>query len=167
MTGIGAMLTTLRMIWAVALLLAAGGDPLFELIPPDGVPPGWQRSGSEQLFIGAALYRHINGGAELYQRNGFDRLAVQDYAKGSHEVRAEIYKMNDPDGSSVVFDEMTAGLAVQTSYGTACVLDDYQVLFRRGAFLVSLTTYEKGAEPSAAMAALAAKIDAALLAADG
>ena len=135
-------------------------------MPPDGVPSGWQRNGSEQLFVGAALYRHINGGAELYHRNGFDRLAVLDYAKGSHEVRVEIYKMNEPDGSSAVFDEMSAGLAVQTSYGTACVLDDYQVLFRRGVYLVSLTTYEKGAEPSAAMAALAAKTDAALLAAD-
>jgi hypothetical protein len=156
------MLMTIRMIWAIALLLAAGGDALFEWMPPDGVPPGWQRNGSEQLFVGAALYRHINGGAELYHRNGFDRLAVQDYGKGSHEVRIEIYRMNDSAGSDAVFAEMTAGLAVKTSYGTACVLDDYQVLFRRGAFLVSLTTYEKGAEPLAAMAALAAKIDAAI-----
>jgi hypothetical protein len=156
------MLMNLRTIWTVALLLAATGDPVYKLLPPDGVPAGWQRSGTERLFIGAALYQHIDGGAELYHRNGFDRLAVQDYAKGPHEVRVEIYKMNEAAGASAVFAEMTTGSALQTLFGTACVLDDYQVLFWRGAYLVSLTIYESGAEPRAAMAALAAKIDAAL-----
>ena len=156
------MLLPLRMIWAIALLMGSGSDPLFKLMPLDGVPPGWQRNGSEHLFIGAALYRHINGGAELYHRNGFERMAVQDFAKADHEVRVEIYKMNDPAGAAAVFAEMTGGMAIQATYGTACVLDDYQILFQRGAYFVSLTTYESGAEPSAALAALAAKIDAAL-----
>ena len=70
--------------------------------------------------------------------------------------------MNEAAGAAAVFSEMTAGLALQTLYGTACVLDDYQVLFYRGPYCVSLTTYEKGIEPAAAMAALAAAIDAAL-----
>ncbi|MCJ7524479.1 MAG: hypothetical protein MUP71_04545 [Candidatus Aminicenantes bacterium] len=153
---------SLRSIWAVALFLAAGADPLFNLMPSDGVPPGWQRSGKERLFIGAALYQHINGGAELYHQNGFDRLAVQDFAKADHELRVEIYKMNDPAGANAVFAEMTGGMAIQATYGSACVLDDYQILFQRGAYLVSLTTYENGAETLAALAALAAKIDAAL-----
>jgi hypothetical protein len=156
------MLMNLRALWVVMLLLAAAGDAFHELLPPDGVPAGWQRNGSGRLFIGAELYRHIDGGAELYHRNGFDRLAVQDYAKGPHEVRLEIYKMNEPAGAEAVFAEMTSGLALQKLFGTACVLDDYQVLFWRGAYVVSLTTYEKGAEPSAALSALAAKIDSVM-----
>jgi hypothetical protein len=160
--GTGTMLMNLRAMWAIALLLAAAGDPVYKLLPPDGVPTGWQRSGTERLFIGAALYQHIDGGAELYHRNGFDRLVVQDYAEGPHEVRVEIYKMNEAAGASAVFAEMTAGLAVQTLFGTACVLDEFQILFWRGAYLVSLTTYESGAEPLAALSALAAKIDLAM-----
>jgi hypothetical protein len=74
-------------------------------------------------------------------------------------VRAEIYKMSGTAGAAAVFAEMTAGLAAQKQFGTACVLDEYQVLFYRGPYCVSLTTYESGAEPAAAMAALAAKID--------
>ena len=158
------MLASLRMIWAVVMVLAAGADPILQLLPGDGVPPGWQRRGEARLFPGAALYQHINGGAELYHRNGFDRLAVQDYALGDHEVRVEIYRMNEAAGAAAVFSEMTAGLAPQTLYGTSCVLDDYQVLFHRGPYCVSLTTYASGAEPAAAMAALAARIDAALAA---
>ena len=75
------MLLSLRTAWIILLALAAGGDPIFKLLPADGTPPGWRRSGQERLFVGAALYQHINGGAELYHQHGFDRLAVQDYAK--------------------------------------------------------------------------------------
>jgi hypothetical protein len=154
---------TLRTIWLAVLLLAGGTDPLFNLLPPDGTPQGWLRKGQERLFAGSALYQHIDGGAELYNRFGFNRLAVQDYAKDAHEARVEIYKMNDPAGAGAVFAEITGGMATQTTYGTACALDDYQILFQRGAYCVSVTTYETGTEPLAAMAALAAKIDAALI----
>jgi hypothetical protein len=153
----------LRTLWAAVLLLAAGSDPLFTLLPPDGTPHGWLRQGQARLFAGAALYQHIDGGAELYNRFGFDRLAVQDYAKDAHEARVEIYKMNDPAGAGAVFAEITKGMAAQAVYGTVCVLDDYQILFQRGVYCVSVTTYETGTEPLAAMAALAAKIDAALI----
>ncbi len=156
------MFMPLRTIWVLTLLLAAGRDPLFNLLPGDGTPPGWQRQGTERLFIGAALYQHIDGGAELYHQFGFDRLAVQDYAGNAHEVRAEIYRMNDTAGAGAVFAEMSKGMAVQTLYGTGCVLDDYQIVFQRGAFYISVTTYESGPESRAAMAAISAKIDTAI-----
>jgi hypothetical protein len=154
---------TLRTVWLLAMLLAAGIDPPASLLPPDGTPAGWQRKGEANLFIGAELYRHIDGGAELYNQFGFDRLAVQDYVMGTHEVRVEIYKMNDATGAGAVFTAITNGMATQTLYGTACVLDAYQVLFHRLAFCVSVTTYETNSETMAAMAALAAKIDSALI----
>ncbi len=154
---------TLRTVCIILLALAAGGDPIFKLLPADGTPPGWQRSGQEHLFVGAALYQHINGGAEMYHQHGFDRLAVQDYANGGHEVRVEIYRMNGAAGALAVFAEMTAGMSVEKRYGTSCVLDDYQVMFLRDDCLVSLTTYEKSAAAAEAMAALAAAIDAALV----
>jgi hypothetical protein len=152
----------LRTIGLLALLLAGGGEPLIQLLPPGGVPPGWQRKGPERLFVGAELYRHIDGGAELFNQFGFDRLAVQDYVRDAGEVRVEIYKMNDPVGAAAVFAEITGGMAKQTLYGVACTLDPYQILFQRGAYCVSVTNYEAGPETQAAMAALAAKTDAAL-----
>lgn len=157
------MFMALRTVWLAALLLAAGSDPLSTLLPPDGTPQGWQRQGQERLFAGAALYQHIDGGAELYNQFGFDRLVVQDYAMDAREIRVEIYKMNDPAGAGGVFAEITRGMAAQTLYGIACVLDDYQILFQRGAYCVSVTTYGSSPEILAAMAALAAKIDAALV----
>ena len=157
------MLATLRMVWLAALLLAAGSDPLARLMPLDGPQPGWQRKGQEHLFVGAALYQHIDGGAELYNQFGFDRLLVQDYAADGHEIRVEIYKMNDAEGAGAVFAEITRGMATQTLYGTACVLDDFQVLFQRQAYCVAVTSYESGGDIRKALAAIAAKIDAALI----
>jgi hypothetical protein len=157
------MFMTLRTVWATVLLLAAGSDPLFNLLPPDGIPPGWQRRGEVRLFVGAALYQHIDGGAETYNQFGFDRLAVQDYVKDALEIRAEIYKMNDATGAGAVFAEITKGMAKQTLYGTACVLDDYQILFQRGAYCVSVTSFESSSETLQAMAAITVKIDEAVI----
>lgn len=153
----------LRTIWTLALLLASVSDPLFTLMPSDGVPAGWQCKGEGRLYIGSALYQHINGGAELYNQFGFDRLAVQDYAQGAHEVRVEIYQMKDEAGAIAVFAEITRGMTTQTLYGSACVLDDYQIMFLRGAYCVSVTRYELDPSFQAVMAALVTKIDAALI----
>jgi hypothetical protein len=146
----------------LALLAAGATDPLLSLLPGDGTPPGWQRRGETRIFVGAELYRHIDGGAELYHRSGFDRLAVQDYARGPAEVRVEIYAMNDPAGAEAVFAELGSGLPGDTTFGQACTRDDYQIQFRRDRYLVSLTCYEPGAETKQAMGALAAAIDASL-----
>ena len=146
----------------LALPLAAAPDPLLGLLPVAAVPPGWARHGEAQLFTGAELYRHVNGGAELYHRHGFERLAVQDYANGGREVRVEIYKLATAAGAAALFAEINAGLATSPRFGTECVLDDFQVMFRRGDCCVSLTTYESSAEATAAMAAMALAIDAAL-----
>jgi hypothetical protein len=155
-----------RRAWPLLLLLAlplgAAPDPLLALLPADTVPTGWARRGEAQLFAGAELYRHVNGGAELYHRHGFERLAVQDYAGGSREVRVEIYKMATAAGAAALFAEINAGLATSPRFGEVCVLDDFQVMFRRGECCVTLTTYESSAEATAAMAAMAAAIDAAL-----
>ena len=149
----------------LALPLAAAPDPLLALLPSDAVPPGWARRGEAQRFAGAELYRHVDGGAELYHRHGFERLVVQDYASGSREVRVEIYKMATAAGAAALFAEINAGLETSPRFGDGCVLDDFQVMFRRGDCCVSLTTYESSAEAVAAMAAMAGAIDAALRAA--
>jgi hypothetical protein len=157
------MFPLLKTIGVLALLLSAGSDPIFTLLPGNGVPAGWQRKGEGRLYAGAALYQHINGGAELYNQFGFDRLAVQDYASDVQEIRVEIYKMKDETGSTAVFAEITRDMAMRNDFGSACVLDEYQVMFRRKSYCVSLTSYESDPSLRQAMATLAATIDAALL----
>jgi hypothetical protein len=75
------MLNTLRVIWAVVLLLAARRPDLQAAYARRDA--GGMEAQRRAPFAGAALYRHINGGAELYHQYGFDRLAVQDYSDGA------------------------------------------------------------------------------------
>ncbi len=153
----------LKTIAALALLLTASGDPIFALLPAGGVPTGWQRKGEARLYVGASLYQHINGGAELYNQFGFDRLAVQDYVHEAHEVRVEIYKMKDQAGAGAVFAEITQGMIKQERFGSASVLDEYQIMFRRGVYCVSVTCYDPGPKFQDVLVALAAGIDSAII----
>lgn len=150
----------------LALFTALSGaidDTVFDLLPPDGLPDGWMRSGEARLFPGDALFQHIDGGAELYHSYGFDRLALQDYARGELEVRVEIYKMNDAKGAAGVFAENSKGIEKSDRHGEACTLDDYQIIFHRYRYYVSVTCYEPNEEVKTAMENLAARVDMNIL----
>ena len=152
----------LALAFVALVAMTTGEEAILQLLPPDGVPEGWVRAGEPRIFAGDALFRHIDGGAELFKSYGFDRLALQDYSKGELEVRIEIYKMNDADGASGVFAENSKGIELAGDYGEACTLDDYQIVFHRGRYYVSVTCYEPSEEVRTAMAALAATVDEAV-----
>ena len=143
--------------------LVPANEDLLSLLPGDGVPEGWARSDEARVFPGDALFSHINGGAELYLDYGFDRLAVQDYTSGALEVRVEIYAMNDADGAGGIFGENSKGIELAEDFGVACTLDDYQIVFHRGRYYVSITCYEPNEAVAAAMAALAGAVDKAII----
>jgi hypothetical protein len=153
----------LNLIFASLLLLTtATGDELFNLLPPDGVPDGWRRAEEPQLFPGEALFRYIDGGAELYLQYGFDRLALADYKKADLEARVEVYKMKDAAAAAGIFAENSKGVEKATDFGEACTLDQYQILFHRGPYYISVTCYEPSEELVAAMRALASAVDGAI-----
>ena len=154
----------INIVFAVLFAVSAGtaDEAIFSLLPPDGMPEGWQRSEDPRLFPGEALFRHINGGAELYLQYGFDRLALADYVKGDFEARVEIYKMNDAGAAAGIFAENSKGVEKSDKFGDACTLDQYQIIFHRGCYYVSVTCYEPSEELQAAMAALASAVDEAI-----
>ncbi len=160
------MSALLASLLGLLLAVSPGVGTTVPALPGDDVPPGWHRLGETRLFNGAELYRHVNGGAELYLRFGFERLAVQDYARGPLQVRVEIYRLSGAPAAAALFAELSAGLAPGAGPGAACTIDDYQVQFHRGSCLVSVTGFEPGAETRTALAALAAAIDRELLAPD-
>jgi hypothetical protein len=149
-----------KSVSALILLLAVLGILAAEdILPPDGVPQGWVRKAQVMEFPGAALYRHINGGAEMYHEHGFETLLVQDYVRDETEVRLEIYRMKTVEGAKAIFDAMSEGLKQETQPGQACIVDPYQLLFIRDRYLVSLTRFELGEESKTALPILAAWVD--------
>lgn len=84
-------------------------DPAVALLPPPGLPPGWDQAGEPRLYAGEALYKHIDGGAEVYLSRGFRATAVALYQRGEAEVTVEVYDMASPAGALSIWKLNTGG----------------------------------------------------------
>jgi hypothetical protein len=78
------------MLLAAAILAAVATGPLQEPLA------GWSPTGPPEVFRGAELYGHINGGSELYLELGFEVVEVQALARGEARLEVELYRMADP-----------------------------------------------------------------------
>ena len=91
-------MSSLLLLWL--MMSPPGGGAATDGIGP--LPPvadieGWTRAETFDVYRGAELYGHINGGSEVYLELGFDHLVVQRYRDGKErEVIAEHYVMDDP-----------------------------------------------------------------------
>ena len=143
-------------------LLAAPSPDIADLLPEDGTPDGWSRSGGPGSYEGGALFDYINGGADAYYDRGFERLTAQLYSKGDLEVQLEIYAMGSPEGAQSIFEENTAGMDTTTAFGERSTRDEFQISFHRGRYYVSVLAFSSDNETTAAMAAIARSVDTAI-----
>lgn len=139
--------------------LPIADENLLARMPADGSLEGWAAVSRGEVFNGGALFRQINGGAELFLEHGFSRMALRDYRKGEREVRIEIYEMNEPAGAQAVFAENSQGIPPGEGYGEQCTLDPFQIVFLRGKYYVTVTCFEPDDEVERAMVALATEVD--------
>src|SRR5512136_1698874 len=79
---------------------ARAAADLTAFFPGDGTPEGWSSPEPAKIYAGEALFRHIDGGAEVYLERGFVQLGVKYYSKESREVSVEIYDMGSPKGAT-------------------------------------------------------------------
>lgn len=147
--------------------------PAVALMPPSGHPEGWDRTEEPRLYLGDALYKHINGGAEAYLDRGFRAVAVALFHRDDAEVTVEIYDMGSPGGALAIWKLNTGGsgsagdstaagagsISPADSLGDARALDPYQILFRRGPWYVSVTRYDDSDSTSVALGVLAGEVD--------
>lgn len=134
-----------KLLFAALVLLVsltAFADDLADLLPADGTPEGWAAVEKAREFKGQALFRHINGGAELYHDLGFTSLVFKDYKNGDLEIRVEIFDMGSEKGAAGIFAENTKGLETSKEYGVACSIDPYQVIFHRDRYYVQVSCYD-------------------------
>ncbi len=81
------------------------GQQLFGQIrlPENNDHAGWQKSKQAQKFPKAALFNHIDGGAEIFLEFGFEELTVQDYKKVNELISLELYKMDSPTSALGIY----------------------------------------------------------------
>ena len=72
-------------------------------LPVDNFYPGWIKADSLRRFSAPNLYRHINGGAEIFLELGFQELLVQKYQNENQKLKIESYKMESPESALGIY----------------------------------------------------------------
>lgn len=111
----------------------------------DGMPaftladlPGWKLAGTES-YKGKELYGYINGGAELYNEYGFERVTVQRFTRDADEIQAAVYRMVTPDAAFGIWSLSHAPIDItDTSTGWTHFANG-QLLMARGRYYISIT----------------------------
>jgi len=107
-------------------------------LPGDDFFPGWKKAGPGRIFLQTDLFNYIDGGADLFLEFGFERLAVQRYARGPAELVLEVYQMQNPEAALGVFimkngRAESAAQPPELGHG-----DRYQRLLLRGNCFISI-----------------------------
>ena len=139
----------------LAVLRAAAGPVL----------PGEQGVGAAtrtapESYDRQTLYEFIDGAAESYLSNGFERCVATVYtfrdAVGEHEVAAEVYRFTAESGARAQLAAERPGSATTVADLTGAVADASTLLAVRGRDYLKLTAMATGPAVDVAMRGVAA-----------
>ncbi len=142
---------------ALALTFAACSRPgavATGPLPADGEVAGWSLSGAAEAFAPPELYGQIDGGAEVFLELGFDRLDLQRYASGGHEVALELYWMTDPTAALGVYLLKCGRETPDPALADRNTVNPYQAQLVRGRVYLVVSRLQ-GEPPAEAMVGLA------------
>jgi hypothetical protein len=107
----------------------------------------WSRHGDTEEYSGDDLYIYINGGAEIYQEYGFEKVALQDYSGPAEStVSLEIYRMSDPAAAFGIYSFKAGDKGQPLDLGLGGRLEGYYLNFWKGPFLVTITGFDEKRE---------------------
>ncbi len=84
---------------ALGLWACRGAGPL----PSGAALGGLADIEQPESYTGATLYTYIDGGADLYLKEGFSALYVRRYGRGNERFIVELYEMKDASAASRVY----------------------------------------------------------------
>jgi hypothetical protein len=126
-----------------------------DLLPADGVVGGWRRTEPVRVYTGPELYELIDGGAEVFFEQGFERVTVQQYALGSDEIGIELFAMRDAAAALAIYlarcgeETPVEGLELRHSAGR------HELLAVQGRFYAVIENLSGRAERAADLLAFA------------
>ena len=93
-------------------------------------------------YNGNSLWGYIDGGADLYLEYGFTKLAAQEIIYQDRKYIIDIYRMNNAEAAFGIFSVSRFKCSGKAISKYSC-LTDFQALFAKGSFYVSVVN-EKG-----------------------
>jgi hypothetical protein len=112
------------------------------LFLPDTANCPWAVAEDEPVVAqGSELFGIINGGAELYIKHGYKQALFQEYQAGSGKtINIEIFEMPSPEKADSLFGDKGGGKGNLLEIGDKAVLKEYYCMFRKGPYLVTITS---------------------------
>ncbi|MBI5359267.1 MAG: hypothetical protein HZA48_01635 [Planctomycetes bacterium] len=119
---------------------------------------GWA-SEPTRKYIAENLYEHIDGAAELFIKNNFQKAYSKTYSRGDIHVTADIYIHNTAGDAVTVFSSAkTERSVIDNAIGEEAIVSQYQIIFRQGNCYVDVQTGAMNPEAGAMVRALSEKI---------
>jgi len=130
------------------------------ILPTANEINNWQRYLEFQEYKGEDLFFYINGGAEIYQEFGFERIIVQDYQNpNGRSASLEVYKMSSPASAYGMYTFKSSGKGQELNVGHGCKLQDYYLNFWKGQYLVTITGFDAEIETIEGLKSIAIAVD--------
>ena len=108
---------------------------------------GWKSVSSYQTAEGMGLFTLVNGGAELYIKNGFRRVVMLGYKnRNKKRISLEIFEMTKPAGAKKIYKHKAADKGKNVGIGDDSLMADYYLIFRKDRFYVTLTGFDSEKE---------------------
>ena len=118
-------------------------ESLLHLMPLESDLKGWKLDGEPQTAEGMRLFELINGGAEEYLKEGFNRAVMATYRNDEGKrINLEIYEMLSPESAKSMYRKKAGDKGQKVSVGEEAAMEDYYLNFRKGAYQVTLSGYD-------------------------
>ena len=118
-------------------------EPLLHLMPQESDLKGWKLDGEPQTAEGIRLFELINGGAEEYVKEGFNRAVMATYRNSEGKrINLDIYEMLSPESAKSIYRKKAGNKGQKVSVGEEAAMEDYYLNFRKGAYQVTLSGYD-------------------------
>ena len=161
-TGGRALLRTLPVLFFILPALSGyaqhedKADTLLGLLPAQTRLNGWILDGTPQTAAGQELYLLINGGAEIYLQEGFEKAVLASYRNPDGKViNVEIYQLAAVESARNVQRIKTSARGKATPIGEDAVLEDYFLNMRQGRFQATFSGYDAQRETVATLLEMA------------
>ena len=123
---------------AVAALIAVTAGAQSALVPRALSLMNGVALAQSRTFTETSLYGYIDGGAELYLEYGFDTLLVTELVIEGNDIKAEVYRMKDPEAAFGIFSVSRFRCNGGAKLTEHICRSAYQLQFCKGPYYVSI-----------------------------
>ena len=128
--------------------------------PANGDVCDWRPDGEPTVYRGEALFRMINGGADIYHEYGFSQVMRETYFNaGERSINLEIYRMKSPAAAYGIYSFKAGEGGTPMAIGQEARLQDDYLNFWKGDLLAAVIGLDPGPETVQGVVALAKAVD--------